>query len=181
LLNLSTGQNDIMLGTYMAKRSAPECERMMGCFSDLGVLRTQVSSDLSFRELLCRVRETVLNAQSHDDIPFEMLNEELRRSGRRAPDVRAIFTFEAFSERPVRLGDLRVSSVSIAAPVMPWGFQMRVRESRGKFSGLARFDARLHHPHLVRIMMRNFVRLLSAVVAKPALRLCDVEDQLGGW
>jgi Condensation domain len=181
LINLSTGQNDIMLGTYMAKRSAPECEGMMGCFSDLGVLRTWVSSDLSFMELLGRVRETVLNAQSHEDMPFEMLNDELRRCGQAAPDVRAIFTFETFSERPMRLANLRVSSLSIAAPVMPWRFQMRVREGRGKFSGLARFDTRLHYPHLVRIMMRNYVRLLNAVVANPATRLCDVEDELGGW
>ncbi len=179
LINLSTGQNDIMLGTYMAKRSAPECEGMMGCFSDLGVLRTRVSSDLSFLELLFRVRETVLNAQSHDDMPFEMLNDELRRCGQATPDVRAIFTFEAFSERPLRLGDLRVSSLSIAAPVMPWRFQMRVREGKGKFSGLARFDARLHHPDRVRRMMRNYVRLLEAVVTKPAARLCEVEEELG--
>ena len=176
LINLSTGQNDIMLGTYMAKRSAPECEGMMGCFSDLGVLRTRVSSDLSFLELLFRVRETVLNAQSHDDMPVEMLNDELRRCGQATPDVRAIFTFEAFAERPLRLGDLRVSSLSIAAPVMPWRFQMRVREGKGKFSGLARFDARLHHPHRVRIMMRNYVRLLERVVRTPAVPLCEVEE-----
>ena len=181
LINLSTGQNDIMFGTYMAKRSAPECEGMMGCFSDIGVLRTRVSSDLSFLQLLLRVRETVLNAQSHDDMPFELIGDELRKSGQPTPDVRAIFTFEASSERPVRLGDLRVSSLSIAAPVIPWRFQMRVREGRGKFSGLARFDPRLHHPHLVRIMMRNYVRLLQAVVAKPAARLCDLEEELGSW
>jgi amino acid adenylation domain-containing protein len=178
LINLSTGQNDVMLGTYMAKRSAPECEGMMGCFSDLGVLRTRVASDLSFLELLSRVRETVLNAQVHDDMPFEMVNDELRRCGQAAPDVRAIFTFEAFAERPLRLGDLRVSSVSIAAPVMPWRFQMRVREGKGKFSGLAKFDVRLHHPHLVRIMMWNYVRLLERVVRTPAAPLCEVEEAL---
>ena len=56
---------------------------------------------------------------------------------------------------------------------------MRVREGRGKFSGLAKFDPRLHHPDLVRRMVRNYVRLLEAVVKNPTARLCEVEEELG--
>jgi non-ribosomal peptide synthetase component F len=179
LINLSTGQNDIMLGTYMAKRSAPECEGMMGYFSDLGVLRTRVSSDLNFLELLGRVRETVLNAHSHDDVPFDVVGDELRRCGQAPPNVRAIFTFETFSEGRAELGDLEVTPLSIAAKVMPWNFLMRVRDCRRYFTGLARFDARLHHPHLVRAMMRNYVRLLEGVARTPAVPLCEIEEALG--
>ena len=178
LINLSTGQNDVMLGTHMAKRSAPESDGMMGCFSDIGLLRTRISSDLSFLEVLRRVRETVMNAHSHEDMPFDMLENELRKCGQTPPDVRAIVTFETFSDGPSPLGDLEVSALSVVARFMPWRFQMRVRDSRGKLSGLARFDARLHDPYLVRRMMRNYVRLLEGVVRTPAARLCEIEEAL---
>ncbi len=115
LINVSTGQEDIMLGIYMAKRNAAEADGMMGYFCDLGVLRTRVSSDLSFLELLCRVRETVLSAHAHEDMPFDMLGEELARCGRHRPDLRAIFLFESFAEQFWRIGDLEVSQLATAS------------------------------------------------------------------
>jgi non-ribosomal peptide synthetase component F len=182
LINLSTGQNDIMLGVYMAKRNAPESDRMMGYFCDVGPLRTRVSSDSSFLELLSQVRMTVLNAHAHEEIPFDLVSEELRQSGQAPPDIRAIFMVESFLGHPYRLGDLEVNPVGLetARNTMPWRFQMRVRDGGRAFHGRAKFDARLHDPQGVRMMMRNYVRLLDAVVAKPTMRLCDVEDELGG-
>ena len=53
----------------------------MGYFCDIGLLRTSVSSDLSFLETLRRVRETVLNAHAHEDMPFEVLGEEMQKRG----------------------------------------------------------------------------------------------------
>ena len=173
LMNVSTGQNDIMLGVYMAKRNAPESDRMMGYFCDIGVLRTSVSSDLSFLELLRRVRETVLNAHANEDMPFDVLGEELKKSGQAPPDLRAIFMFESFSESS-RLGDLEVNQLTIATrTTMPWRFQMQVRDAGRVFCGWAKFDARLHDPQLVRRMVRNYVRLLEAVVKEPGSRLYD--------
>ncbi|HEY5812769.1 MAG TPA: condensation domain-containing protein, partial [Terrimicrobiaceae bacterium] len=170
----------ILLGIYMAKRNAPEADAMMGYFCEVGVLRTEVSSDLSFLALLSRVRETVVNAHAHEEMPFDVLGEELKKNGQTPPDVRAIFTFETFSQGSWRLGDLEVNPLGIAIrKSMPWRFSLRVRDEGGVFSGLAKFDARLHDPHLVRKMMRRYVRLLEAVVEQPAARLCDIEEKLG--
>ena len=174
LINVSTGQNDVMLGVYMAKRSALESDRMMGYFCDIGVLRTRISSDLCFLELLFRVRETVLNAHAYEDMPFDVLAEELTKCGQAPPDLHAFFNFESFSEQPSRLGDLEVKQLRFAArPTMPWRFQMHVRDQGGAFHGLATFDARVYDPELVRRMVGNYVRLLEVVVRKPSARLCD--------
>jgi hypothetical protein len=182
LINLTTGQNDIMLGVYLAKRTVPGSEEMMGYFCDIAFLRTRVSSHLSFLELLRGVRDTVLNAHAHEDMPFDVLREEIEKLGRVPPALRAIFMFEKVSELPFRLGDLQVNTIPLTARnAMPWRFQMRVRDGGGRFAGRAKFDARLHDPSLVRRMMRNYVRLLEAVVARPETRLCQVEEELGSW
>lgn len=183
LINVSTGQNDIMLGIYMAKRNARESDRMMGYFCDLGVLRTSLSGDLSFLELLRRVRETVLNAHAYEDIPFDVLGEELSKCGQVPPDIRAIFMFEPFSDRSFRLGELEVKELTVTArTTMPWRLQVHVRDEGGAFSGWTTFDARIHDPTLVRTMMRNYVKLLEAVVRKPEARLRDaaIEAALEG-
>jgi non-ribosomal peptide synthetase component F len=154
---------------------------MMGFFADIEPLRTRVSSELSFVELLSHVRDTVLDAQAHEDLPFDLVSEELKKCGQAPPDVRAIFMVETFLAHPYRLRGLEIKLLRVETrKAMPWRFQMRVRDGGRAFYGRAKFDARLHDPQLVRRMVRNYMRLLNAVVAKPAMRLCDVEDELGG-
>ena len=158
----------------MTKRNALESDRMMGYFCDLSVLRTSVSSDLSFLDLLRRVRETVLNAHAYEDMPFDVLGEELRKCGQVPPDLRAIFMFEPVSQQSFRLGDLEVDQLKVdARTTMPWKLQIHVRDEGEAFCGWTTFDARLHDPQLVRRMMRDYVRLLEALIREPSTRLCD--------
>lgn len=78
LLYRHTGQDDVVVGTPIAGRNRMEIEGLIGFFLNSLVLRTQVSGDWSFRELLGRVRELTLDAYAHQDVPFEKLLEELR-------------------------------------------------------------------------------------------------------
>ncbi|NTU83527.1 MAG: non-ribosomal peptide synthetase, partial [Chloroflexales bacterium] len=78
LLHRQTGQTDIVVGTPLAGRTRPETERLIGCFLNTLVLRTDLGDDPPFRELVARVRETALSAYAHQELPFERLVEELR-------------------------------------------------------------------------------------------------------
>ena len=78
LLHRYSGQGDLVVGTPAATRDHSELERLIGLFLNTLVLRTQVSLDISFRELLARVRRTTLDAYEHQDLPFEKLVEELQ-------------------------------------------------------------------------------------------------------
>jgi hypothetical protein len=182
LVNLLTGQNELMLGTYMANRSATGSENKIGYFCDLGLLRTTLSSDLTFLEALRRVRETVLNAHAHEDMPFEVLGEEMGKRGYGWPAVRAMFMMGTSSTKTFPLGDLEMKLFpgGNTRTMMPWNFQLGVHDGGRIFSGRAKFDACQHDPHLVRRMVRNYVRLLEAVVKNPTLRLSTLEEQLLG-
>lgn len=78
LLSRYSGQEDIVVGTPIANRNRVETEGLIGFFVNTLVLRTDLSGDLTFRELLSRVRAVTLGAYGQQDLPFEKLVEELR-------------------------------------------------------------------------------------------------------
>ncbi|MGB9405292.1 MAG: amino acid adenylation domain-containing protein [Candidatus Acidiferrales bacterium] len=78
LLFRYSGQTDILVGTPLANRPRPELEDLIGLFVSTLVLRTDLSGEPTARELIHRVREVVLEAQAHEDLPFEKLVETLR-------------------------------------------------------------------------------------------------------
>ena len=77
LLFRYTSQSDVVVGTPVTTRIQSELEKLIGCFINTLVLRTEIPKGATTRELLARVRATVLESLNHADIPFEILVNEL--------------------------------------------------------------------------------------------------------
>ncbi|MBE9052040.1 amino acid adenylation domain-containing protein [Nostocales cyanobacterium LEGE 11386] len=78
LLYRYTRQTDILVGTPLAGRPTATTEKLLGCFINTLVLRTDLSGNPRFTELLAQVRQVALAAYAHQDLPFESLLEVLK-------------------------------------------------------------------------------------------------------
>lgn len=78
LLSRMAGQEDVVIGSPIAGRDRVETETLIGFFINTVVMRTWVSAEATFSELLQQVRETTLEAYSYQALPFEKLVEELQ-------------------------------------------------------------------------------------------------------
>jgi surfactin family lipopeptide synthetase A len=172
LLYRYTGQTDLVVGSPIANRTRVELEALIGFFVNTLVLRTHLSGDLTFRELLKRVREVTLGAYAHQDLPFEKLVEELQPE--RNPSYNPLF---------------QVMFVLQNAPRSPAEHQGMLRPPQGSPLGTAKFDLTMlwetahglvgaveyntdiFDPPTIRRMIGHFQTLLAGIVANPDERL----------
>ncbi len=115
LLYRYTGQRDIVIGTPVANRNREELEELIGFFVNTLALRTDFSGDPTFRELLERVREVSLGAYAHQDLPFELLVEELQpvRDLSRNPIFQIVFDLQNAPAAVTRAAGTHVTSTRV--------------------------------------------------------------------
>jgi amino acid adenylation domain-containing protein len=110
LLFRSTGQQDILVGVPIAGRNRVEIEGLIGFFVNTLVLRTDVAGDLTFQELLKRVKGVTLAAYANQDVPFEKLVEaiHIKRDLSQTPLFQVMFNLLNFTDHKIDLAELHV-------------------------------------------------------------------------
>ena len=109
LLYRTTGQEDISVGFPVAGRTHGETEPLIGLFANTLVLRSRLSGETSFQDLVTMVRETVLEAFEHQEVPFETLVREMKpeRSLSFSPLFQVFFNFRNLPRPPAPAEGLR--------------------------------------------------------------------------
>lgn len=178
LLSRYCGQDDIPVGTPVAGRRWVEAEGLIGFFINTLVLRTRLTGDPSIREVLCRVREMVLEAQSHQELPFEKLVEELQpeRSLTRSPLFQVMFDFQTSrSDNGASVLGLLVETLRVPSPVAKFDLTLGMEELDGRIRGSIEYNAGLFERSTIERMLQHYSAILEAMVTNPEQRLSQVE------
>ena len=176
LLYRYTGQRQVLIGAPIANRTRAEVEGIIGFFINTLVLRTELSDELSFLEALDRVSDVVIEAQAHQDAPFEKVIEELQpaRSLNYTPIFQVWFTLENTPHEELELPGLTLGSLETGALTAEFDLSLIMSERGGKLMGALKYAADLFDPATIERMAGHFQTLLESVAARPNQRISEL-------
>jgi len=170
-------QTDVVIGSPIANRTRAELESLAGFFVNTLALRTDLSGDPTFRELLGRARETALGAYAHQDLPFERLVDELRleRSLSHSPLFQVLLALENEPPPELRLSGLHVRPLDLDMGMARFELTLTVVEERGRLAATLEHSTDLFEAPTVSRLEGHLCRFLAAVAAAPEQRISAVE------
>ncbi len=178
LLSRYSAQDDIVVGTDIANRNRSEIEPLIGFFANQLVLRTDLSGNPTFRELLRRVREVTLGAYAHQDMPFERLVEELQpeRDLSRNPLFQVMFIFQNNPMPALEIGNLALEPIEMSEATTAFDISLALGQTpRGEITGSVRYSTDLFDVSTIERMIGRYQTLLGSVVADGDARLNSLE------
>ncbi|NOK12218.1 non-ribosomal peptide synthase/polyketide synthase, partial [Corallococcus exercitus] len=169
LLSRYAGQEDVTVGSPVAGRDRGEVQGLIGLFVNTVVLRTQVEPSASFRALLRQVRETVLAAHEHQEIPFERLVEELRpeRTQGRTPFFQVMLTLQASLRGATSVEGVKLEALELDTHTSKFDLLLQVLETEAGLKGFLEYDADLFTAPTMARMAEHLRVLLEGVVRRP--------------
>jgi amino acid adenylation domain-containing protein len=173
-----SGSVDIALATAVANRNRVEIEEMIGFFVNTLALRTNLSGNPSFPELVSRIRDVVLGAQARQEAPFEKLVEELQpaRDPSRNPLVQILFVMQEGSVVAApRLHGLEVRHLSFrSVETTRFDLEFHLWETGSGLEGIVVYNVDLFDTATAERLSLHLRAILSAIAVDPSQRLADL-------
>jgi amino acid adenylation domain-containing protein len=172
-----TGQSDVVVGTPVANRGRAELEGLIGYFANTLVLRTDVSGEPSFGEVVRRVREVTLGAYGHQEVPFEKLVEELRpeRSLSHNPLFSVMFVLQNAPMPSLKLTGLELSVMESDTETAKFDITMSALEVGREMMLTIQYRADLFDEATVERMLSHYRNLLESGLADPTRKVSDLQ------
>jgi alpha-ketoglutarate-dependent taurine dioxygenase len=177
LLYRSSGETDIIVGTDTANRSRVETEELIGFFVNIVPLRTDVSGNPTFLELLGRVREVALQAYAHEELPFDKLVEALcpERVPGYTPFVQVLFLLQNAPLARNTLAGLSMSMQETGKETTKFDLVVSVAETTDGLAWVFNYSTDIFEEATIARLMKRFRTLLGSIADCPEARLNDLE------
>ncbi|MBV9109626.1 MAG: amino acid adenylation domain-containing protein, partial [Gemmatimonadetes bacterium] len=177
LLSKYSGSDDVVVGSPIAGRTREEVEGLIGFFINTLVLRTDVSGDPSFREVLGRVREVTLGAYEHQEVPFERLVAEVQpeRSRSHSPLFQVSFILDDAQDTGGGLGGLSVQEFGTGLGVAKFDLTLGLTVTPRGLRGALNYSTDLFERGTIERMLGHLAQVLEQVAGNPGVRLSQVD------
>jgi amino acid adenylation domain-containing protein/FkbH-like protein len=168
LLHRYTAQEDIIVASPIAGRNRVETEGLIGLFVNTLALRTSVTGEMTFRELLTQVQKTTLGAYAHQDLPFEKLVEALHpeRSSHQLHFTNVMFVLQQ-GIRDTRFSGLTLTFPDVVSEMSKFELTLAVQESLRGLVARVEYDADLFEESTVERLLGHFENVLQAMAGDP--------------
>jgi amino acid adenylation domain-containing protein len=173
LLRRISGQEDLVIGADVAGRNRLETEGLIGLFVNQLVLRTDLSGNPGFREVLARVRETLLGAYVHQDLPFEKLVEVLNpeRGGGSTPLFQIKIILQNVPDQALTLPGIAIRPVGVARLEAKFDLILEMLEVPAGLVARLDYDSDLFDARTITPLLEQLESVLRNVVSDPGVRV----------
>lgn len=171
-----SSQDDIVIGTPMVLRDAPDLERIVGYFINPLAMRCQVSGEESFGALLERVRSTVLRAYDHKEVPFDVVvsDAEVTRDLARSPLFQMSLSYGRQPQLDLELPDIMATPVQIPTAACRFDLELQAFETAEGIQGWFEYDVEVLDEQTVSRISAALILVLEAACVDSSVRLCDL-------
>jgi hypothetical protein len=164
LLYSYSGQQDMLIGSPIANRTRAEIEGLIGFFVNILPLRTDLSGDPTFIELLKRVREVTLGAYENQDIPVDKLVEAIRpKRERNRMLIRAAFAMQNAPRTRLELSGLSIEQIGSDTGTAKLDLSLFMAEREGELLAQFEYNTDLFEAATITAMLNRFQLLLAAI------------------
>lgn len=171
LVSRLTGARDLLVGIPMSGRARPETQQTVGAFINMAALRTQISEEMTFRELVRRVRDGVRQDLAHDELPFARLVQELgvERDPSRTPVFQIEFNWvNQFSPFDVTIDGVRFQERNdVLTALTRHDVDLLIARSSLGLEGILGYDAHLYSDERMEGLMAQWLSLLAQTSKDP--------------
>jgi len=176
LLYRYTGSGDILVGTPIANRNRSEIEGLIGFFVNTLVMRTDLSDNPSFSQLLTRVREVTMDAYAHQDLPFEMLVEALQpeRDLSHTPLFQVAFVLQNTPKSEIAMTGLTVTDLPPENTTAKFDLTLAMVNMDDGLKGVWEYNTDLFDSSTIERLSWHFINLLEGIVANPQERISQL-------
>ncbi|MCW5312693.1 condensation protein [Nostoc sp. KVJ3] len=177
LLHWYTNQEDIVVGTDIANRNQAETKELIGFFVNQLVLRTDLSGNPTFLELLERVREMTLEAYAHQDLPFDKLVDALnpKRELNRTPLFQVKLVLENTQTPSLELPGLTITSLKVENKTVQFDLLLELNETEQGLFGVWEYNTDLFDRGSIVKLSNNFATILNKIATHPESKLNELK------
>ncbi|MBD1581824.1 non-ribosomal peptide synthetase/type I polyketide synthase [Pseudoalteromonas sp. S16_S37] len=177
LLGRYSNEKDIVIGSPVAGRTHPDVESLIGFFVNTLVFRTQLNEQHSFTQLLNDNKGMILDAFAHQDVPFEMLVDELNipRNLSHAPLFQVIFTMQNRGDGRIELPELELGNLPSASAQSKFDLELVITEQDDKLFINWIYAKSLFEQQSIEALGHSFKHLLTQIAAAPEQTAYDYQ------
>ncbi|MEM9163035.1 MAG: amino acid adenylation domain-containing protein, partial [Cyanobacteria bacterium P01_F01_bin.4] len=177
LLHRYTDSDDIVVGSDIANRDRTETEGLIGLLVNTLVFRSNLSGNLSFSDLLLKVRETVLGGLAHQDLPFEKLVEVInpeRHLSQMMPLFQVKLDLQQVNVKPMQLDALTLERYPLPETQAKYELRFNLQDTDQGITGQVEYNCDLFDESTITRMVGHFQTLLTGIVVDPNQRLSEL-------
>ncbi|MCG7410809.1 non-ribosomal peptide synthase/polyketide synthase [Paenibacillus sp. ACRRX] len=176
-LSRYTSQEDILVGCPIANRNHKDIEGLIGFFVNTLVYRSNVTSDLSFKQLLSQVRRQALEAYEHQDVPFEKIVEAIQpdRSMSHSPIFQTMFSWQTESRMMPQFSDRAIEIYGSEVSTTKFDLTLTMGVHENGLEAIFEYDTDLFDASSIVRLAGHFQNWLQEICTRSSERISDLE------